>query len=219
MTLFVSTVGISRAAHRALKITDLYSLHRIVVDIFGARERASITDETPSARILFASQPANEFMKRLLVFSPRSPREDYCTAGLELETKHLPESYFSHKTYRFQSCINPAIRHPDHNVIPIRGKDRVAAWFAERATRQWGFRVHPNTMSISSLDVQEFKAHSQNITISQATVSGMLTVTDSSAFRRSIYLGIGRARAFGCGLLQAIPVNSHHQEGSLHDHT
>jgi CRISPR system Cascade subunit CasE len=43
------------------------------------------------------------------------------------------------------------------------------------------------------------------VTIAYATIQGMLRVTQREDFVKSFTKGIGRARAFGCGLLQLVP--------------
>lgn len=51
-----------------------------------------------------------------------------------------------------------------------------------------------------------FRKGSATATIARATLTGALTVTDREAFVRAACQGIGRARAFGCGLLQIVPL-------------
>ena len=45
------------------------------------------------------------------------------------------------------------------------------------------------------------KDHNGTITIARVTYEGMLEVTDPEALRGALTAGIGRARAYGCGLL------------------
>ena len=44
------------------------------------------------------------------------------------------------------------------------------------------------------------------MTLSVVTFEGILKVTDRDAFRRSMVSGIGRAKAYGCGLLTVMEV-------------
>ena len=50
------------------------------------------------------------------------------------------------------------------------------------------------------------KARDMPVTISRAIITGALKVVDREKFRNSFYNGIGRERAFGCGLLQLAPI-------------
>ena len=60
------------------------------------------------------------------------------------------------------------------------------------------------------MDVLQFAGKSKHlITISRAVIQGVLKVTDKERFRQSFAAGLGRGRAFGCGLLQIVPqINS-----------
>jgi CRISPR system Cascade subunit CasE len=40
-----------------------------------------------------------------------------------------------------------------------------------------------------------------------ATYDGILTVTDPALLRRALCHGVGRAKAYGCGLLTLAPVS------------
>lgn len=65
-------------------------------------------------------------------------------------------------------------------------------------------------MRIDDVRVAQFKGKADRaITLQQATVSGYLTVTDSERFALSVASGLGRGRAFGCGLLQVVPLIQH----------
>ena len=52
-----------------------------------------------------------------------------------------------------------------------------------------------------------FRKDNSKVTLSQADLRGTLEVTDKDIFSESFANGIGRGRAFGCGLLQIIPVS------------
>ena len=47
----------------------------------------------------------------------------------------------------------------------------------------------------------------QTVTQGQTNVQGRLEVIDKTKFIQSFQQGIGRGRAFGCGLLQIVPIN------------
>jgi CRISPR system Cascade subunit CasE len=60
---------------------------------------------------------------------------------------------------------------------------------------------------VDNVDVLHFKdKHDHLVTISQAHVQGQFTITDAAQFQNSFKQGVGRARAFGCGLLQIVPI-------------
>ena len=46
-----------------------------------------------------------------------------------------------------------------------------------------------------------------NVTLAAATFDGRLRVTDADAMRRTLTAGLGRAKAYGCGLMTLAPVS------------
>lgn len=45
------------------------------------------------------------------------------------------------------------------------------------------------------------------VTLNKADISGVLVVENDKLFTDAVLNGIGRSKAFGCGLLQVIPSN------------
>jgi CRISPR system Cascade subunit CasE len=76
-----------------------------------------------------------------------------------------------------------------------------SAWLQSRATRN-GFEVDLNELAMDA-----YEPHSQDKDLKFTTVdfSGALTVVDPQAFGAALCNGIGRAKAFGCGLLLIRP--------------
>ncbi|MER2092060.1 MAG: type I-E CRISPR-associated protein Cas6/Cse3/CasE [Saccharopolyspora rectivirgula] len=84
-------------------------------------------------------------------------------------------------------------------------------WLLDRAPRL-GFRIPPVKGDNGGLDlaVVERKTHrfpkrGHLVTISTATFEGHLEITDAEALRRTLTFGVGRAKAYGCGLLTLAP--------------
>jgi len=60
---------------------------------------------------------------------------------------------------------------------------------------------------VDKIEIQQFKDKQQRqVTIAQAHIQGVLSIADQTQFKRSFTQGIGRARAYGCGLLQIVPL-------------
>lgn len=100
----------------------------------------------------------------------------------------------------------------------IRLAERTVAyqldWFVKRATgadAQWGFSVGPsvddaNVAIVGRRSLRFTRGRGQpRVSIEVATYEGLLTVTDAERFRRSLLNGIGKAKAYGCGLLTLAP--------------
>jgi CRISPR system Cascade subunit CasE len=91
--------------------------------------------------------------------------------------------------------------------MPVRGREDIARWFAERSASSWGFVVSPEHLQIDKIEVQQFKDKNQRqVTIAQAHVQGIFETSNSRLFQNSFVHGVGRGRAYGCGLLQIIPL-------------
>lgn len=120
----------------------------------------------------------------------------------------FPERFLEYERYGFKVIINPTRRDSaSRKLLPVKGREAVAEWFAERAPASWGFAVTAETLQVGRIDVQQFKDKTQRmVTLAQAHVSGQLQVTDRAQFQKSFTQGIGRGRSFGCGLLQIVPL-------------
>ncbi|MOA24803.1 CRISPR-associated endoribonuclease Cse3 [compost metagenome] len=125
-----------------------------------------------------------------------------------MQSKALPESFLDHARYRFKVIINPTRRDSaSGRLLPVKGRHAIAHWFRERASANWGFQVDAELLQVDRLEVLQFKDKQQRqITLAQAHIQGQLQVSDPQRFRNSFSHGIGRGRAFGCGLLQIVPL-------------
>ncbi|MFC4562558.1 type I-E CRISPR-associated protein Cas6/Cse3/CasE [Nocardiopsis mangrovi] len=108
-------------------------------------------------------------------------------------------------------------------VVPLVGADSQIGWFADRA-RGWGFELLRSSAplpvtalagdgaepemayAVETRDSRKLRfwrsaAKSRPVVIRTVTLEGLLRVTDPEAFRRTLTGGIGRAKAYGCGLV------------------
>ncbi|WNB74750.1 type I-E CRISPR-associated protein Cas6/Cse3/CasE [Methylomonas koyamae] len=69
-------------------------------------------------------------------------------------------------------------------------------WLNERAEKN-GFRV----LSVTAQGYQQHHFKKRQIKISTLDFTGELQITDPEKFRQTLFTGLGRAKAFGCGLL------------------
>lgn len=185
-----------------LKISDTYSLHREVYNLF----------ERDAGRILYADkgyrQGPGGFERHVLVLSGSEPH--FPPAGV-LEARTVPESWLGHAAYRFEVVLNPVIRRCGSGRLePVRGREAVAAWFGRR-TAEWGFDAPAEHLVVDSITADIFRKGGNTITLEKARLEGLLVVTDRERFRRGFAQGLGRGRAFGCGLLQLVPLQHFHR--------
>ena len=187
------------ADRRALRWTDSYSLHRIVYDLF---EDVRGDDRQSGSGILFADKGVRQGVSQVIILSDRPPRSPRLGA---LETRPLPEGFLQASVYRFEVVVNPVRRESRSGRIrPVRGREAIAAWFCAHGPG-WGFDVHAASLQVTDTQVDRFAKGGGTATIARATLTGSLRVRDRAAFVRAVCQGIGRARAFGCGLLQIVP--------------
>lgn len=111
--------------------------------------------------------------------------------------------------WRFRLRANPT-----HSVMEeggSRGKvyphvtaEQQLGWLVDKAGR-CGFSIQSDDGMLGAEIVQRetkrFQRNGKTVTLSVVTFEGVLRVTDSELFRKAMTEGIGRAKAYGCGLL------------------
>ena len=209
-SLFASVLLLSRADCQALRMTDPYSLHRIVYSMFpDVRSEKDKQGSVPSG-IQFADMGGDARGRKVLLLSDRQPTANVDGQYGEVRSQLLPENFLDHHQYRFRLIVNPTRRDSaSKKLIPVRGREAIVNWFMERAEANWGFVVDPQCLQVERVEVQRFtEKGGREVTLAQAHLAGVLRVSDATDFRNSFSRGIGRGRAFGCGLLQIVPISS-----------
>lgn len=203
--MIAGVLRLSRGDIKSLKITDQYSLHRVVYSLFSDDRSVSEKSGHAPSGFLFADK-GGDFSHRQIIFL--SDRQPLAPDFGEVETKPISASYLQHELYRFEVRLNPSKRQKDTGkTVPIKGREAIGDWFAQKAPKSWGFIVNREQLDINHLAVEQFKGKdSHAITLSSATISGALQVVDRELFISSFKTGLGRGRAFGFGLLQITPI-------------
>lgn len=184
-----------------LRAYDTYGIHRIVYTLF---ERVSSTKEQNGSGILHADLGKKKGRRQILILSNREPSQP--ERG-RLASRLIYPGFFEHSTYRFSITINPVIRNNKTGRIEaIKSREAIEKWFMEKAPAH-GFELVPETLQTNSIQVDRFKKGDACVTLGKANLGGQLSVTDKELFIRAVQNGIGRGKAFGCGLLQIAPVS------------
>lgn len=208
MSLIASVLHLDRQAIKALRITDPYSLHRVVYSLYEDVRSDEAKNASQSSGILYADQGGDFNSRRILLLANRAPSD--CVNGQygQVQSKPIAEHFLEHERYRFQVIVNPVRRdNRTRKLLPIKGRADIGTWFCERALNSWGFSVATEHLQVDRVDILQFTEKQQNpVTLAQAHIQGQLQVTDHALFRNSFATGIGRGRAFGCGLLQIAPL-------------
>ena len=204
--LFLSQLTLGYKDLQVLKISDEYSIHRVIYSLFeDYRSNAEKTSSVKSG-FLYAEQKSSSIERRFLILSDRAPDNRKVKNGVIL-TKEIPENFLKFSQYRFRLLVNPTIRDKTSGKLkPVIGETNISVWFAEKSVSSWGFAT--SDLNVTSIEVLNFKGKNGNLlTISRAEIEGTLTVTNFELFASSFAHGIGRAHAFGCGLLQLVPIH------------
>jgi CRISPR system Cascade subunit CasE len=203
--MYAAGLRLSRNDVKALKITDAYSLHRVVYDLFDDIRSPQQKQASLPSGILYADK-GGDFHSRLILMLANRPPNPAPKHG-EVESKAIAAAFLQHNRYTFEVAVNPGKRDKQTGkIVAVRGREAINAWFVDRAEKSWGFKVNPINLQIEKMAVQSFKKDNQIVTHGSATFKGELQVIDREKFSQSFRQGIGRGRAFGFGLLQIVPL-------------
>jgi CRISPR system Cascade subunit CasE len=112
---------------------------------------------------------------------------------------------------RFRLLANPVRRLTENGVKKIvahQTPEYQRAWLYSKA-RKCGFLLQDGAFDAVSEGWKRFrKADGSFVEIKTVVFEGVLTVTDATALRDALTDGIGRAKAYGCGLLTLARVNA-----------
>lgn len=210
MSMIASVLHLDRKAIKALRITDPYSLHRVVYSLYPDVRDENEKNNSTSSGILFADLGGDFQTRKVLLLADRPPAANVDGDYGTVLSKEMPSTFLTHSHYQFKVIVNPTRRDSaSRKLVPVKGREAVTQWFVERALQSWGFSVSAPNLQVEKIDVLTFKQkNQQQVTIAQAHLQGTLTVIDTQKFFTSFTQGIGRGRAFGCGLLQLVPIRT-----------
>lgn len=115
------------------------------------------------------------------------------------------------ETWQFRLRANPtqsSFKEKDEGT----GRGKVHAHVTQEQQRQWlmkrsescGFKLNEETFDVTHTQWEKFpksRKGTREVIIRTATFEGLLTITDLNQFTMTLTTGIGRAKAYGCGLL------------------
>lgn len=150
----------------------------------------------------------------LLVLSPRKPdftstveQFGWPASGQVWETKNydvLLDIIESGQRWLFRLCANPT-----KSISGEKGQRGKVSGLSPQEQLEWlvarmdknGFTLTMDDFAITQRTQQKFRRANETITLSTATFEGRLTVNDAALFKKALVYGVGRAKAYGCGLL------------------
>ncbi len=193
---YLSRYQLSIPETRLLKLTDSYSVHSLVYSLFG-------NFPENSRSFLFADKGNLRGIRTIMILSSILPT---IPSTGKLQIKEIPERFLQRNKYLFEITVNPVKRNKSTGQIYVIHKNDVDDWFRAKSTKL-GFNVTHSELKKFSVDKfnKKFNGELLDVTIAKATLTGTLSVSDPDIFASTVFNGIGRAKAFGCGLLQIVP--------------
>ncbi|MFD9891734.1 type I-E CRISPR-associated protein Cas6/Cse3/CasE [Amycolatopsis sp. NPDC059027] len=115
------------------------------------------------------------------------------------------------RRFAFRMVANPTkCGHETRKRIPLRLPAEQLAWLIRQGERH-GFVIPaagdggPDVAATPLATISGHKKETKKITVEPVRFDGHLVVTDTCAFTRALADGVGRAKAYGCGLLSLAP--------------
>lgn len=106
--------------------------------------------------------------------------------------------------WQFRLCANPT-----KSIVGEKGQRGKVCGLNQQEQHDWltarmeknGFLLVQDEFAVTQRTQQKFRRGNQTVTLSTACYEGVLTVNNVSLFQKALVCGIGRAKAYGCGLL------------------
>ena len=184
-------------------------------NVFHGAAEMSLCTAKKDRRILWRVDHEKEELY-LVLLTPKLPELYHITKQFGTEPSYAEVENYA-KTLdglkdgdalRFRLQANPV-----KNVMQERGKrGKVQAITTEGEQKQWlmdrseknGFALNENEFEVTKSEWQKFTTRSGGkhiVSLIVAVFEGQLTVKDAALFKEALTKGIGRKKAYGCGLL------------------
>jgi CRISPR system Cascade subunit CasE len=176
-----------------------------------------VDQERTAGLTLYVSSPGRPEMTHLIEQAGWPASEH---TWQTVDTKPLLERLSAGQQWMFRVTANPVRSEPRprgergkrHGHVTVAQQE---AWFTKRA-EGWGFRIprasgpyEAPALAVNGRQRVDFgrnsDGHQRKVTIDVATFDGTLEVTDPALLRHALSHGLGRAKAYGCGLLTLAP--------------
>lgn len=115
---------------RELRVTDPYSVHRVIYSLFPDERTPEQKNAHQPAGFLYADKGGDKVSRRILFLSNREPLEP---AYGTVRTRCIPDKFLQHDAYAFEVVVNPTKRAVNGNLVPIKQREDIRTWFESRA--------------------------------------------------------------------------------------
>lgn len=118
------------------------------------------------------------------------------------------------QVWRFRLRANP-VHSSSVEKEEASGRGKIFAHVTQQQQKQWllaraknyGFLLAENAFDVMYTEYKKFRKSNKNeheVTLRIADFEGILTIFDVELFKKGLLCGIGRAKAYGCGLLTIV---------------
>jgi CRISPR system Cascade subunit CasE len=219
----VATEGLDRSALLALMAGDAYGNHQLLWQLFTDQQERNFLfrQETESEQMLSTSE-----VRGLPLFYVLSDVPPANVPGLlQAETKTLAPKLNEGDRLIYRLRANPtvarkqkgrdrSVRHDvlmdskrqsrqagvtDAAAVEKEMENAARAWLEQRA-EDAGFNLESEPQ-VSGYRQHALKRKGRNIRFSSIEYEGVLTIASPERFSQTLLQGLGRSRAFGCGLM------------------
>ena len=157
--------------------------------------------------LLVLSEKKPDFANLEKQFGYRNPAQKWETRDYGPLLSRLQ----SGQVWRFRLRANP-VRSSFREKEETTGRGKVFAHVTHDQQKQWlrsraeacGFALEEDAFDVVHtqwLKFSKYENGSQKVSLRTATFEGVLTIRSAERFKQALVSGIGRAKAYGCGLL------------------
>ncbi|MCW3051473.1 MAG: cas6e [Chthonomonadales bacterium] len=223
--MFLSKV-ILNPRHRMIYrlASDLYAQHRFVMSAFPDLRETDRESEGGQDQqgVLYRLEADREFDGMFFLVQSRSEadwaktREMHPDVLCSAQSKTDSRLFEAGERYRFRLRANPTVCRVNRDANGNRQASNRVGLYKEEEQRDWlartgerfGFRVIPEAVLVTSLGKREgFKPTLDGsrprhpVTCYMVDFDSTLLITDAPLFSAAVRDGVGRGKAWGCGLL------------------
>jgi CRISPR system Cascade subunit CasE len=175
--------------------------------------RVDYVPDTCNLLVLSAKQPDFLHIARQFGYEQKWETKNYNSLLARLQTGQV---------WRFRLRANP-VHSSCIEKSETSGRGKIFAHVTQQQQRQWfiaraqacGFSLDENAFDVVHAEWKKFrkaKGSSHEIALRTADFEGILTISDAEFFKYTLMSGIGRAKAYGCGLLTIARCEGGHDE-------
>lgn len=200
--LFLSKIQIynhAKLKHCGFSIYDVEACHKFLY--------TSIFSDPYPSRILWRSV-INQ--KAIYVLSDKAPIiNNCCDNAFSIQTKHINDSFYNYKYYAFNVRCNPIKRYGNKEKA-VLDKEDIFLWLNNQF-KKFNCSIYSNKVSLDSIEAKRINLRGKcmNFILNTCEISGVLCANDAANIKSLLQHGVGRAKTYGYGLVQLIPIKNY----------